>query len=1229
MDTIIITEENPNTGHPIKILLVEDEALIALRTVSILQNHGYQVQTVNTAEKAVHIGCSDSVDLILMDIDLGRGKMDGTEAAVVILQKREVPIVFVTSHSEKEIVDRVKGITRYGYVVKSSGEFVLLEAITMAFELFEAHRNLEKENEDRRQVEKIVEETAAFYSHLMENSIDAVYLLDKVGAVLDVNSVACEMIGYSKDQLLHMTIDDIDLNYPSRQFIEFWDNSPEGTTRLFETVHQHSNGEIIPVEVNGIFFMLNGEKYLYGVARDIRERKKIVNALRESEDKYRRFYEYSPSLILEADADTFEILDCNPVMAERLGKTPAELIGKSIRDFLPPDIFESRVKAGNEALATGSIRTFRDENGGRYFMNTFIPIIGEDRRSVMTITIDITELMRTQSALEESRDRFIRFMEQLPGSMFIKDHEGRLLYCNSRFAATAGSTADELIGKKSEDYTSAEYRDKFNEENSAVLESGKPHEFEHSYMTGEGEKHWLTRKFPVEQPEGKPLLGMISFDITRRKELAEKNRFQAILLESVEQAVIATDLKGTVTHFNKYAEILYGWKREEAIGRDILELTVLETTHDQGMEIMKSLAAGKPWAGEFTARRKDGSTFWAYVKDSPITNDRGELTGIVGISHDISEQKNVDRNFRTLAENAGVGITVLQNDKIIYANSTAAKISGYSVEEMLSQTTHEMIDRIHPADRVRVAEIYSRQRMELRELSVQKAIFDPIEYRHVREDGTVVWTEAHTSAIEYNGGPALLVVHSDLTKGKALAEALRLNSERYKKAQELGKVGNWEYNIQTKEFWGSEQAKRIFGLDPDSAYFTTEAVEGCIPGREWVHQAMIDLIEQEKEYNIEYGIITYDAKKRKTLTSIAELERDHAGEPLKVMGVIQDITERKIIENDLESAITMKEEAVKAAQVGLWEWDLKTDKVNYSETWKKILGYNGDEIGDDFEEFTNRLHPDDKQRISDESGRCIEGRLQNYETEFRMRHKNGSYRWILGRGSIVRDGSGNPYKMRGSHLDVTDFKATEENLKQAVEQKNHLMQELNHRIKNNLLMVSSLVQLKNQSLGDIVDLSDLKHQIDAIRIVHEKLYQSDDPSKISIRNYILDLLPAVFSLSGREIVIENTVKDMHLSSKTAIPLGLIINEAATNAIKHGFTSGVEARFSVDFRKDGKSGYFILTISNTGRPFPETVGFENSETLGLRLIAALTGQLEGTIELQRDPHPVFTIRFPAE
>jgi two-component sensor histidine kinase len=188
------------------------------------------------------------------------------------------------------------------------------------------------------------------------------------------------------------------------------------------------------------------------------------------------------------------------------------------------------------------------------------------------------------------------------------------------------------------------------------------------------------------------------------------------------------------------------------------------------------------------------------------------------------------------------------------------------------------------------------------------------------------------------------------------------------------------------------------------------------------------------------------------------------------------------------------------------------------------------------------------------------------------------------------------------------------------------MKELNHRVKNNLLMISSLLSMKNAILGDRVDLSDIKSQIEAIRIVHEQLFQTEEVTHINIRNYFQELLETIFtSFTSKPVEIDNRVETVELPTKPAISLALILNEIATNAIKHGFNEEEPPRFTVTMQSDG-TGSHTLSMENSGNPLPPDIDIETADTLGLQLIRSLVHQLEGDIEISSRQPPRFTLRF---
>jgi PAS domain S-box-containing protein len=142
--------------------------------------------------------------------------------------------------------------------------------------------------------------------------------------------------------------------------------------------------------------------------------------------------------------------------------------------------------------------------------------------------------------------------------------------------------------------------------------------------------------------------GFIAFikDLTRRRRTEESLRFQAHLLDTVEQAVIATDLTGKITYWNRHAEKLYGWAAREVLGRDIVEVTPTEASREQAAEIMSRLVAGETWSGEFDVRRHDGTSFPASITDTPIHDESGRLIGVVGVSADITARRRAEAAVR-------------------------------------------------------------------------------------------------------------------------------------------------------------------------------------------------------------------------------------------------------------------------------------------------------------------------------------------------------------------------------------------------------------------------------------------------------------------------------------------------------------------------------------------------------------------------------------------------------
>ncbi len=173
------------------------------------------------------------------------------------------------------------------------------------------------------------------------------------------------------------------------------------------------------------------------------------------------------------------------------------------------------------------------------------------------------------------------------------------------------------------------------------------------------------------------------------------------------------------------------------------------------------------------------------------------------------------------------------------------------------------------------------------------------------------------------------------------------------------------------------------------------------------------------------------------------------GRPVSLRGYLINITARKWLEEALRKSENRFLLAVQGSNAGIWDWDIQGNQVYYSPIWKQMLGYDDSEIADTFEEWENRIHPDDRDRVQNTLKNYLQGHSPDYEAEYRLRHKDHTYRWVLSRGICVRNDKGQATRMAGSHVDITGLKATREALaksEQALHQRTMLLMKLSESL---------------------------------------------------------------------------------------------------------------------------------------------------------------------------------------
>lgn len=413
-----------------KILLVEDSMITSLAEVVMLEKNGYEVIPVQDGESAVESALNDlTIDLILMDIDLGKG-IDGPTAADLIIKQRDIPIVFLTSHSEREIVDKVKSITRYGFVVKNSGDFVLLSSLEMAFELFEAHKKTKESETNFRQ--------------LSENINEAFWLSDSLMNEVIYLSPACwEILGLEPSAGLGENWDLIKSIHPDdqREMIN-------AKQKLLEDGKVYS-GEFRIICSDGSVKWVRGRAYpvlsqsgeiirFAGVAEDITLHKSADVALFKSEMKFRSYIENAPMGIFIAD-NTGRYVEVNPIAAFGLGYSENEILQLSIQDIVEPsnmdialDHFETVM---NEGSAVGDI-LFRKKDGRILWAQVNAVKLSDTR--FMAFCQDITSRKKAEVLLLKSEERMRGIFDSLPIGIFQATLDGRFVYINSAISEILG-----------------------------------------------------------------------------------------------------------------------------------------------------------------------------------------------------------------------------------------------------------------------------------------------------------------------------------------------------------------------------------------------------------------------------------------------------------------------------------------------------------------------------------------------------------------------------------------------------------------------------------------------------------------------------------------------------------------------------------------------------------------------------------------------------------------------
>jgi len=351
--------------------------------------------------------------------------------------------------------------------------------------------------------------------------------------------------------------------------------------------------------------------------------------------------------------------------------------------------------------------------------------------------------------------------------------------------------------------------------------------------------------------------------------------------------------------------------------------------------------------------------------------------------------------------------------------------------------------------------------------------------------------------------------------------------------------------------------------------------------------------------------------------------------------VLHDITERKRSEEALLISEERLRQSVRVSNLGIFDHDHLSETIYWSAHQREIYGWGPDETVT-LRAFIECIHPEDRERITADVRRAHDPAGDGlYGVEHRIIRRDGSVRWVITRSQTFfsgESGARRPVRTIGAVSDITERKKAEERIGQSLREKETLLRELYHRTKNNMQVITSLLNLQSFATDDekaLQIIEDTKNRIFSMALVHEKLYKAKDLSRVNLRDYIPDLTTSLmesYQICGGTISLLLDIDDIAVSIDTITPCGLVINELMTNTLKYAFPDNRAGKITISAHSNAE-GIIELRFSDDGIGLPEGVELNKPESLGLKIVHILVEtQLKGKIAIERKHGTGFVIRF---
>ncbi len=1110
-----------------------------------------------------------------------------------------------------------------------------------------------KDITQRKEAQNLLKESEANLRSIFRAAPVGIGVVDKDRIIRRINSRFCQMLGYKKDELLGQNArllysNNADYEYVGREKYKQIYKSGSG---IVETRFQRKDGAMLDIILSSTpVDLFDLSKGVIFTAVDITRRKITERALEDSEAKYRLLVENQNDMIVKFDPK-FRLTFVSPNYCRILGKTEKQLLGKTFFPYIVDEDVRQvrqRLKSLERSPYTcENEERLRTVNGLRWFHWSNRAVLNNEGKvkEVFAVGRDITE----KKLFEDAIQSILSTGASLLGEDFFQEIVRQLVKVLGADYAFVGEIFTEKSNmiKTISFFGDGEILENLSFEmldtpcEKAITQIVCSFKSDVSSLFPNAQ---MLKKYNVEGYVGVPLFDshnqQVGIMVALFKEPIRNVRFvESVLqlfanrvageverrrLEEAYSSIVENSLQAIgiiqnnqLVFANSTLEKILGFSREQLLtmDHDAFSKLIYPADRERVMTALNSRIQGKDVSpeNEFRIVNNHREVRWAETL-SRVVEFRGK-SAVQFALLDITERKRAEEEtklFKTIAQSANYGAIITNYEGyLLYANDYFARIHGYDPEELVGKHLsifHNKKQAIH------VGQIMKSLKMN--------GSLKAREVWHTKKDGSpfpMLMTHVLISS-KNDLYPCIAATAIDISDIKDAEKALRDSEAKYRSLAENTPDIIMRFDKDCHYVYLNSEAKKIMNIDPDMIIGKTHSetghyYEGHIIGEQMIRSVFEtgEPIETEFQHFGINGQLVFDWR--------LFPEYNEKDEIVTVMGIARDITEQRQTEKKFQMLFDQMLSGISIHKVLCDENNNPVDYrfLNVNPAFERLTGLSANEI---IGKTVREVMPGTEQYWIDNYGKValtgVPTQFENYSSELNKHFEVIAFQTA-------------PAEFACAFQDITERKQAEEKILESLQEKEILLSEIHHRVKNNLQVIISLLGMQIDYIKDekvISAVMESMNRIKSMAFIHQRLYRSTDLAHVDLKGYIrvlADNLIQTYQVSNTGISINLEIDDIFLKIDTAIPCGLILNELISNSLKHAFTNREDGRISISLSKNEDES-LTLIIEDNGIGISKDINLDRQKSLGLRLVRLLVNQLRGTVKIDRSEGTKFVINF---